>query len=89
MFHKMAPICAAGLIAMAAPGMADDAVTPVRANIDVIPTDAIRVEISQSDQTECAKQVIWAFNLPEGSLMYHPQCEVVADPIPFASASTR
>ncbi|WP_375186391.1 hypothetical protein [Pseudooceanicola sp.] len=65
--------------------LADSFPNPPREALDVIPTDAIRVEVTDSSQIDCAELVIWAFNLPEGSLLYHPRCEVMDGPAALAA----
>ena len=73
-----------GIASMTA--QADDAqITPVE-EFNIIPTDAIRIEVPESGQANCAAQVIWAFDLPVNSLMYHPNCEVIEAAEPFTSA---
>lgn len=45
--------------------------------MNAVPTDAIRVEVEEAGDTLCVAQVLWAFNLPEGNLIYTPHCEVI------------
>jgi hypothetical protein len=68
---------------------ADAFPNPPQRDSDVIPTDAIRIELDEEDKVDCAERVIWAFNLPRGSLVYSPRCEIRDLPAPYTSARNR
>lgn len=61
--------------------------TDVVEEFNIVPTDAIRIEVDASSPMDCALQVMQAFDLPEGTLMFHPICELVEGPAVLTSAS--
>ncbi|EAQ01952.1 hypothetical protein OB2597_01005 [Pseudooceanicola batsensis HTCC2597] len=50
----------------------------VKSDWNVVPTDAIRIEVTAGNADTCAREVIRAFNLPPSSLVYTPECAIVA-----------
>lgn len=70
----------------AGPALAESFPNDVDPTLDVIPTDAIRIEVDEANPNDCARQVVWAFNLPNGSLMFHPVCELRTEERPITSA---
>jgi len=76
------------LLGIASP-LAADSISEVDVveDFNIIPTDAIRVEVDTLSPSECALQVMWALNLPEGSMMFHPRCEVVERPAILTSVN--
>lgn len=87
MVRKISLLALTALTVLGGPALSETFPLPEETVLDIVPTDAIRVEVEDADVSDCARRVIWAFNLPDDSLMYHPVCEVVLEPAPITSAS--